>query len=331
MSDKRVEDEAAVIDFLLGRMGEQEARDFEMRMASDARLRRLRHDVSLALKALALLPEVEDREGLVERTLARIRQDQQTKAILARQEMARRSVMPTFTLRELAAMAAVAVILAVVFIPSVRAARQQMLAGECAGQMGQIGSSMLTYANANNGSLPIADVQPRFWLSSQRQAAASNAAALFRLVQSGYIAPPNFQCPAVGGGSFVVKAGMVDFPAGKYVSYSYQHALGSGGLCLNDPALGARQESKVVLGDATPVFAQGRFHPDRANDTAISENHSGGQNVLYMTGRVAWVTTPTVGVNGDNIFLVSGVSNYQGNEMPSSPAETFLLPAYPGN
>jgi hypothetical protein len=228
--------------------------------------------------------------------------------------------------------AAVAAIMAVIFIPSVRSAHRQMLAGECAGQMGQIGSAMLTYANANSNNLPIADVQRRWWLSSPRELAASNAASLFRLVKAGYTAPPNFQCPAVGGGSFVVKAGMVDFPAGQYVSYSYQHSMGSAGLCLNDPSLGCKQDNKVVLGDATPVFAQGRFHPERANDTAVSDNHGGaGQNVLYMTGHVAWVTSPTVGVDGDNIFLASGVRDYQGNEMPASAADTFLLPAYPGN
>ena len=331
MDTKRIEDEFLVMDFLLGRLDAQQQEQLKARMAKEDDLKRLCGDVSNALGALGLLSEVEDCDGLVEKTLARIRQDQQMKAILARQEMKRRRVfMPTFSLRELGVVAAAAVLMAVVFIPSIRAAHRRALQADCTAQAGQIGSAILSYANNNNGQLPAAGSQEHRWLPSERSASASNSSALFRLVQMGYAKAPAFQCPAIGGESFPVQAGMVDFPAGQFVSYSYQHTLGRP-LDLNDSRYGGKQEKMAIMADATPVFSDGQFHPDRANDQACSDNHNGaGQNVLYLPGNVKWVDSPTVGIDADNIYLVRGVVQYRGDETPSDPTDTFLLPAYSG-
>jgi prepilin-type processing-associated H-X9-DG protein len=221
-------------------------------------------------------------------------------------------------------------IMAAVFIPSMREARRNGLITDCRSNMGQIGTALESFSSANNGQLPVADLSKRRWLF-QSPEAASNSAALFQLVQHGYIKPPVFQCPAVGGPSFAVKGGMVDFPAPEYVNYSYQHSLGGKALCLNDPCRSGVEPQMAILADATPVFDGGAFHPDRANDQVASVNHDGrGQNVLFLDWHVDWAQKPTVGVGDNNIFLVDNVYTYKGDEAPASPKDSFLLPAYSG-
>jgi prepilin-type processing-associated H-X9-DG protein len=332
---KKVEDESLVIDLLLDRLEPDQKESIQRRLQEEEDLKQLKEDVDHTLQALQRLPEPQAPEDLIEKTLARIRQDQQMKSLLARQETSRRAFRPTFSLRELAAIAAAAVIMAVVFIPSIRQARNTRYAADCAAQMGQIGSALQSYSIANNNQLPAADLTKKRWLAvpaTPRDAAASNSSALFRLVQQSYALPPVFQCPAVGSGSFQAKSGMVDFPAAKYVNYSYQHTLGNTALCTSCPELSGRQSQMAVLADCTPVFDGALFRRSCANDQAVSPNHNGaGQNVLYLDWHVTWADKPTVGVNGDNIYLARGIFDYRGDEAPVDATDSFLLPAYSGN
>ena len=41
-----------------------------------------------------------------------------------------------------------------------------------------------------------------------------------------------------------------------------------------------------------------------------------------------WAQTAEAGVMGNNIYLAEGVYEYRGDERPSTPTDTFLLPAY---
>ncbi len=84
----------------------------------------------------------------------------------------------------------------------------------------------------------------------------------------------------------------------------------------------------AILADQTPLFADGRFLKDRVR-AAISDNHPKSQNVLYLDGHVLLVDNSSVGVEQDNIFLVKGVYEYEGDETPACPTDTFLLPAHP--
>jgi len=82
----------------------------------------------------------------------------------------------------------------------------------------------------------------------------------------------------------------------------------------------------ALLADDSPLFAGGRFHPERVHRT-VSDNHpDGGQNVLHADGRVGWATHGRVGVDGDDIFLVNGILVYVGRERPVSLNDSFLLP-----
>ena len=331
MTDEQIHDEGVLIDFLRGELAAEESRQVRDRLATDAAYRRLHDDIANALAAVSLLPEYQPPETLVENTLARVRQAMRTEAILAREEGRRAAYRPTFSFRELVGIAAAVIFMAVVFIPSVREGHRLAVIGRCASNVAQIGTGILAYANANEDLLPAPDGVVNRWLPNPAEdSVVSNSAALFKLVRHGYASAVVFRCPAGGEDSFQVHAGMNDFPAGKFIGYSYQHTLGPHGLRRSDSALlaGAVIERMAVLADSTPLFSGGRFCPEKING-AVSENHGcTGQNVLYLDGHVEWTDRPTVGVQDDNIFLVRGVVVYRGTERPSEPTDTFLLPAF---
>ena len=239
-----------------------------------------------------------------------------------------RSGRPTFSLRELGTLAAAAVIMALLFVPWARQARSRALQGKCAANVGQIGTGMKNYAMDNRNSLPLAHSSKAPWLAAGGRKPVSNSAALFRLVRGGYVPVSVFQCaadPDAAGEVFGVNDQMTDFPAAKYISYSYQHALGSSVLL---PAAG----EMAILSDKTPVFENGRFRAEFVSvPRAGSRNHGRrGQNVLYPDWGVRWRRRATVGVNGDNIFLVQGKEEYDGTEAPANATDSFLLPAWSG-
>jgi hypothetical protein len=327
MTEQREKDEALLIDYLLGRCDEATGRDVELRLEEDPEFRTLRGDLGSALDALKLFGAPEVPEDLADRTLARIASARQSTAARTRQELAGGG-RPTFSLRELGTLAAAAVIMALLFVPWARQARNRSLQGKCAANVGQIGTGMKNFALDNEDSLPMAHASNAAWLPRDGRKPVSNSAGLFRLVGGRYAPVSVFQCasdPDAAGEAFGVNYGMTDFPAAKYISYSYQHALGKS---IQLPVAG----EMAVLSDKTPVFENGRLQAEfLSSPRASSRNHGRrGHNVLYPDWGVKWREQATVGVNGDNIFLVQGKEEYDGTETPANATDSFLLPAWSG-
>ena len=119
---------------------------------------------------------------------------------------------------------------------------------------------------------------------------------------------------------------MIDFPSNECVAYSYQNGVNSAPVCINDCRV-VHTDQFVILADRTPVFCSGRFVPE--NLELNSPNHQGrGQTVLALDRHAAWVTSATVGVNGDNIWLIQGVRQYTGTERTTDPNDSFLPPSF---
>lgn len=333
MTEKENRDEILMIDFLRGRLADEEAERLRRRIEEEPELRKLRDNLVNTFAALDLMPQPEAPADLAERTLAGIASLERTDALIALQQSHRRSFRPTFSLRELAAMIAIMLVAAGIIMPALRLAHHRGLRSLCAAQMGQIGSALQTYAINNDGILPRPQGSSLQWLPSQHQhTSISNSSSLFRLLRGQYLSSPMLlQCPALGGPSFTVEPHMTDFPQASHISYSYDHVLGDNSLSILDKQTAKLAATLVILGDQTPLFIAGRFLPEKL-DTPVSENHNRrGQNVLYLDGHVLWATSANVGVDGDNIFLIQGVNNYTGDEVPASTQDTFLLPAYAGN
>ncbi len=316
-------------DYLLGRLEPQAQQEVRRLIEREPELRQMHDDLRNTFAALDLAIEVEPPADLVERTMSRIRSAKQTDALLAHEQLTRRDVIrPTFSMREVAAVAGIVLLIGSIFALSFREADRRRLRVQCAQNASRIGTAMMSYANRNEGRLPSTTAPNDRWLPTASQPSASNSRALFRLVHEKYLQPPTFQCPAVGGDSFTVRPDMADFPGPKFIGYSYQHSIGPKGLSLEDKHLQAVQASMAILADSSPVFNGGRFQADCLGRQA-GDNHDGtGQTVLYMDMHVDFKTKPSVGVGGNNIYLVNGVTDYKGDEKPSEPTDSFLLPAY---
>ena len=335
MSEQRKQDEALLIDYLLDRCDEAARRAVDLRLEKDAEFRALRGDLANSFDALKLLVAPQASDGLADRTLARIDSARQSTAAATRRGLSGAG-RPTFSLRETGVIAAAVVIMAMLFIPWARQARERARQGRCAANVGQIGTGMKNYALDNRDSLPLAHASNAAWLPGAGRKPVSNSAGLFRLVRNRYAPVSVFQCASDGGAAgnaAGVSDRMKDFPAAKYISYSYQHALGSEPLSRASTVLAPVAAEMAVLSDQTPVFENGRFQVASIQGARTnSGNHSGrGQNVLYLDWGVKWRQGARVGVRGDNIFLVQGKkAEYDGTETPASATDSFLLPAWSG-
>ncbi len=332
MTDQSDSDYGLLIDYLRGECDERDAQAVRERLEVDEHFRKLREGLSGTFIALNMLGEHEPPADLVDKTLQRISSERRTEALLAREELNRRTVLrPTFSLRELLAAAAAILLLAVIVIPSLREANVQVGIDRCASQVGQVGSGLLAYANENQGYLPAVSSALHRWLPTEGEGAASNSGALFKLVRDQYASPGAFQCPGIrrpGQAAFVVQAGMTDFPAERFIDYSYQHSLSPSRLNILRPVLQAQAKRMAIFADRTPLFPRGSFRKDKL-EPCTSENHKRrGQNVLYLDMHVEWADCAKVGVDDNNIYLVEGILDYRGDEAPASPTDSFLLPAY---
>ena len=328
MANRTGDDETQLIDFQMGELSAGEQEEVRRRLSSEEPFKRLHDDIANTFAAMQLAPESDPPEHLTEATLDHIRGARRTDELLATEESRPAAIRPTFSLRELTVIAAALILMAAIIVPSVRAARYQAVIRNCASNVGQIGSALMTYANANDDYLPAVDAQQKRWLPAAEEPSLSNSSALYKLVRSEDASPVIFQCPGGQRRSFVVEGNMTDFPGGKFIGYSYQHTLGPRKMRLNDPVLAGAAEKMAILADSNPLFADGRFCPDKLN-RMVSDNHGGtGQNVLYFDMHVMWFKRPNVGVQGNNIFLVDGVFDYRGVEEPCGPTDTFLLPAF---
>lgn len=323
------DEEILLIDYLSGRLGRAEAEQLRQRLEFDDRLRHRRDAIKRTFAAMDLVPRPEPPDDLVARTMAYIGAAEQTERLIARQQLARpRSYWHTFNLRELAAIAAIIVVMIGILLPSLQVARSRGDRNLCTSQLGQIGAGLQTYAMNFDGVLPHADTRHERWLPGGPEPVASNSAGPFKLVRGRYVdGPCVFQCPAVGGPGFTVREGMTDFPSPEHISYSYQHTVGGNILRLDDPQVARVPAQMVVLGDQTPVFRGLRFQPDGLRE-GVSKNHGGsGMGVLSLAGNVRWVDNAEVGVAGDHIFLADDHHEYRGMEAPVAPTDTFLLPS----
>lgn len=324
-----LQDEELLIDDLLGRLEQPQAEALQRRLENEPALCARRDSIANALAALDQLPQPEAPKGLAERTLAHIAQQTALRRAAGR-ETPVGGIRPSFSLREAIAIAGVIVILASILVPSLRTAGQRSQWSRCEAQAGRIGSAMQAFAINNNGELPRAADTPSAWLADAPEPSVSNSAGLFKLLRTGYLKSPTvFQCPSQAGPSFAVEPNMTDFPKPEHVSYSYQHAMGTP-LNIHNPSLSQALGKMVILADQTPVFAGGRFNPDRVQDP-LSDNHDQlGQSALYLDGHVKWVKHANVGINNDNIFLADDLTHYTGTERPANATDSFLLPAYTG-
>jgi len=322
-------DDAILIDFLTGNASAEQMDEVHARLESDESFNRRAARVGALLKALDAYEAPGPGEALIARTVAAAESAKRTTALLDREvAMARPVTVPSFSLKELGAIAALLFVVGTILLPSFQHAHQLSQDNACVARAGEIGSALVLYATKRGGSLPALGARDASWLAdSAGPTRLSNSRNLWALVQDQCALPMDFQCPAGQQPRplDVEHASLLgDFPSREFISYSYHNAVNATGLQLH----AANAKAKAILADRTPVFEGGRFNPDRlASDNSL--NHQGrGQAVLYLDMHAVFTNDAEVGVDRDNIWLVRGVHSYRGTEVPADDADSFLLPSY---
>lgn len=322
-------DEELLIDFLMGACLGRQSAEVTRRLAEDQPFSRLRDDLANALEALSLVDAPEPPADLVARTMDHISSQHRLDSLLADEVRAGRGGW-SFSLREALSVAAAILLLVTAFAPSILQARRRGRIQQCGLRLGEIGQALNRYALDHDNVLPAVAEGNRRWLPANGEPVAGNSAGLFILIRQGYASPTIFVCPAVKVSATPpgVSPEMTDFPSSDNISFSYQHSLGGQRISVVDPRLAGVTESMAILADSNPVFREGRFSPDLIGSS--SDNHSDrGQNVLYLDMHAQWQRAPTVGVQGDHIYLIrNDTADYEGDEVPADVTDTFLLPAY---
>lgn len=281
-------------------------------------------------------------DDLTARTLARVQAIRQQRRFAEQVEMLReprRSVGVDW--RQLVSAAAIFLVACSLVMPVLSRTRADARRIACAGNLATAGSAFGAYAADFAGMLPRGAVKPGavWWNVGQTngqtddgEIVTSNSAHLFLLVRHRYTDAQSLACPSnAHAHRHDLSSRQRDWPTPQAVSFSYQNQYTA------DPIRLDRQRDLPLLADRNPLFVSrgNRVTFDReASVLSSSRSHDQrGQNILISDGTVRWTVRPTVsrGRTGqpDNIWVVAGVTQYTGREVPAQgdgEVESFLVP-----
>lgn len=210
----------------------------------------------------------------------------------------------------------------------------------CAANQGAAGQAVASYAQDHDGRLPRAPMAAggTWWnvgANGENGQVKSNSAHLYLLVRRGYIDPERLTCPTNEHADDVeLTREHHDWLRPEQVSFSFQNVSGGSIRLVRTPDL-------ALLADKNPLFVAkaGRVTFDHdASPDAPSRAHDGtGQNVLRADGIVIWTIRPALRRHDlfsddplegsdDNIWVAAGVKQYNGDELPASDHDSFLVP-----
>jgi len=269
---------------------------------------------------------------LVTRTLESVREAQQKRRFAQQVQALGVSRPARFQWGELMTVAAVLLIAASLIWPVMERVRSDARRVACANNLAIAGQAFGRYASDHGGVMPRGKTKPGtiWWNVGARSQPDglihSNSAHLYILVRAKYINPDWLRCPDNPSGQGHMDASMHDWRRFESVSYSYQNQYTRQAIRLD------QLPEMAILADKNPLFvsradgAEGLIYRSDADPSSPSIFHKQqGQNILTSSLRVIWKAKP-VGPNGDNIWLIKGVSAYRGVEAPHAVDDSFLVP-----
>ena len=243
---------------------------------------------------------------------------------------------PLTNIFEVAAVAAMFLIITGLGFPLFSNIRQKSRQTECQAKMRDIGNGLASYANDNKDLLPsVATTAGAPWWKIGHQGAEnhSNTIHLWLLVKENYVDTEDFICPGHKDATPAIFNTELttpnnDFPLRNNISYSSR---------INCRQV-SQHEAIVIMADRNPIFAdipQGPENYELDNFTKIlvseklkkimSPNHNQkGQNVLHCDGSVIFISDRIV--SNDDIYTIQGVDEYSGCEVPHDDNDIFLAP-----
>jgi hypothetical protein len=204
-----------------------------------------------------------------------------------------------------------------------------------------------SYGNDHNDTLPREQrVKPgAIWIRvgqvDENGQVQSNTAHYLVLVRKGYCNPDDVICPENEHAPKDLDKNKLDFTSPEERSYSYQNQFTPFTLRLE------QGPTMAIFADRNPMFrtVDGKLvQDDRVTADSNSKLHDQrGQNVLLNDLRVMWVKQPhlrkipadavadkaagkDVQQVTDNLWTVYGTDEYDGDEVPTDPNDTHLVP-----
>jgi hypothetical protein len=239
----------------------------------------------------------------------------------------------------LAAVAAVIVVVGAILIPALGSARQRYWQYRCEQQFGNIYTGLANYVSDFDGRMPrvaTAAGAPWWKVGDQGQENHSNTRQAWLLVREGYVPAQDFLCPARGQprtpSITPVQASQYnDFPNRDYIHFSVRVG------CPDSPPANL-SERRAILADLNPISEQ--LPVDHSQPFTLrlckelmmynSPNHGRrGQNVLFCNGSVEFTRTRHTSVSDDDIYTLREMSDgceIHGCEVPVAEDDAFLVP-----
>ncbi len=248
-----------------------------------------------------------------------------------------------FSLTDVAAVAAVAMVAFGVLWPAAAAWREKSREQACAANLSNAAIGFGMFAGDHSGSLPsvaaagfggVGDFasapqpsqQGTWWnVGDPRH---SHSANLYVLIRGGYLNPADLSCagnPASASLSLADARRMADWRSPEEISFSYQLPPRRARAVWEGPT------RLVVLADKSPIVDRAR-RGEAFDPNARSLNHRGaGQNILWSDASVQFSASPVL-ANGDNIWLPASATGrgakptLKGVERPDSETDAFVAP-----
>jgi len=332
MERNRPTPEDILLDLHLGRLDEADRALVEAELTRDAQLRTRSERLGRILRPLDQFQPAGAPTNLAERVLAYVDQSagaaNSTIPFPAQVRGAGRA--PFARWREWIAVAACLALLAGTAGPGLSSIRGRAQKAMCASNLGSIFRGASAYQEMFAGSLPYAGgFQNASWLPDADRTApfASNSRHPYLLIKLKLgPKPKDFLCPGESAGQAMPDDGCdrrADFVHARSVSYDSLNLAGA------SPNL-RPAATLAYMSDTNPLFVGARFNaaldPARANSPA----HRGkGQTVLRLDGSAAFLATPVYAANGDNLWTITDVKAYRGNETTTRTDDAFLVPGCP--
>ena len=229
---------------------------------------------------------------------------------------------------ELLVVIMIIIILAGILMPSLQAARVQMLRAKCGNNLRAIGQGCLAYSqdstktrSSQAGVLPSVATALNDWAGTHR--------GLWLLIQYEMVGREYFLCPEaeLRRDLQAPSASDTEFTA-TTCSYAYLAQPYGANHFSTTPSVEPGGGGMIILADDNPLAAfggGGTGMPTSSN----SENHNGdGQNVADVGGAVKWVQSPVLAVasnRNDNIY-VQGDNGAAGAANRLTVDDIYLIP-----
>ncbi|UCG58399.1 MAG: hypothetical protein JSU70_02620 [Phycisphaerales bacterium] len=343
LSDQQKE---LLFDYCLGLTSEEQNAEVEGLISHSQEAAELQSRLKSVLNVLDCVGQEPCPDHLTDRTIRRLKECADSghrglERLLETEQAHRTTIRIGFwrNLSEVAAVAAVIMLVAAIMIPSLSFARQKGQQRRCLGQYADIHRGLSNYISDHDGQLPrvaTAVGSPWWKVGYQGKENHSNTRPVWLLAKGNYVEPAKFVCPGTRRAKTLKLEALDvrkynDFPNRDYVSYSFRIRCDKGG----SESLRGR---KVLMADLNPLSENLPRDFSKPFKLRLSEkiltlnsiNHRRrGQNVLFCDGSAEFTKARHVGISADDIYSLQQMSSgceVTGCELPSCESDAFVAP-----